>query len=578
MFLCFLIVGFALNAGFAGEAISSTNNTNRSSYYYNILKDGDLYVGKSSQIGVSLIDRSGYSISGVGDVNNDSYDDFLIGVPYNDARGVDAGKAFLFLGNDSGWSRDYSLSEAAASLAGENAGDNAGYSVAGAGDVNNDGYDDILIGAHFFDASSDDDDTGKAYLIFGKESGWAMNTLLSDADASFIGESEEDEFGHCVTGIGDINNDTFDDFAISALYSSEGGLFAGKTYIYFGNTTDKWSKNMASVSVELTFIGESDWDESGISVAGAGDVNDDGYDDFLIGAHISNDGGSKSGKSYLILGNTRENFGFLTNLSKANASYIGEAAYDQSGWSVAGAGDVNDDGYDDFLISAHLNDQAGVEAGKSYLIFGNSTTNLKLNTNLSHANASFIGEAAGDYAGLQVAGAGDVNNDSYDDFLIGTPWNDEGGNNIGQTYLILGRASNWEKNISLINANASFNGEESVDYSGWAVAAAGDINNDTYDDILIGAILNDQGGTDAGKTYLILGHENDWAMDSSLSTANASFIMYNKQPLIPFFPPSEEPIMIPAYPPLILIPFSLGLIILITLFLCEKTEIIHSLK
>ena len=127
-------------------------------------------------------------------------------------------------------------------------------------------------------------------------------------------------------------------------------------------------------------------------------------------------------------------------------------------------------------------------------------------TDLSNADASFWGEDAGDYSGCSVASAGDVNGDGRDDFLIGALGDDDGGHGAGQTYLILGRAAaDWGMDFDLSNADASFWGEDAGDEAARSVASAGDVNGDGCDDFLIGAHGDEDGGSGAGQTYLLLG-------------------------------------------------------------------------
>ena len=459
----------------------------------------DLGDSDASFWGEDADDSAGWSVAGAGDVNDDGYDDVLIGAPYNDDGGSDAGQTYLILGKASGWSMDINLANANASFRGEEAGVYAGFSVAGAGDVNGDGYDDILIGAYHDEEGGYP--AGQTYLILGKASGWSMDTDLSDANASFWGEDADDRSGYSVAGAGDVNGDGYDDILIGALYNDDGGLNVGQTYLILGKASG-WSMDNNLSNADASFWGEDVDDRSGRSVAGAGDVNGDGYDDILIGAWYDDDGSDQAGQTYLILGKA-SGWSIDTNLSSADASFWGENPGDWAGWSVAGVGDVNGDGYDDILIGAYTNGDGGVMAGKTYLILGKAS-GWSMYTNLSEADASFIGENSGDFSGYSVAGAGDVNNDEYDDILIGAHYNEDGDIMAGKTYLILGKASGWSMDIDLSNADASFLGEGLWDTSGCSVAGAGDVNSDGYDDILIGASNNDDGSGQAGQTYIVL--------------------------------------------------------------------------
>ena len=459
-------------------------------------------------------DISGVSIAAVGDVNGDGYDDILIGAPSDDDGGNRAGQTYLILGKASGWTMDTDLSTSDASFVGEDIYDWSGISVAGAGDVNGDGYDDILIGASVNDEGGYK--AGQTYLILGKASGWSMDTNLSTSDASFWGEGTHDYSGYSVAGVGDVNGDGYDDILIGAYYNVESGYGAGQTYLIFGKSTG-WTMDVNLSSSDASFWGEDTYDEAGWPVAGAGDVNRDGYDDFLIGANRDEDGGDYAGQTYLILGKA-SGWSMDTNLSTSDASFWGEDRYDRSGCSVAGAGDVNGDGYDDILIGASGNDDGGDIAGQTYLIFGKAY-GWSMDTHLSASNASFWGEDTYDYSGHSVAGAGDVNGDGYDDILIGAFQNDDGGNYAGQTYLILGKSSGWAMGADLSASGASFWGENTEDSSGYSVAGARDVNGDGYDDILIGAFDNFDGGSRAGQTYLIFpDHNSEPTSITSLKT------------------------------------------------------------
>ena len=474
--------------------------------------DTGLESAAASFLGEASADYSGRSVAFAGDVNGDGYDDILIGAYTNSEGAGLAGQTYLILGKASGWTMDIDLSNADASFLGEDWGDHSGHSVAGVGDVNWDGYDDILIGAP--DNNEGGTYAGQTYLILGKASGWTMDTDLSNADASFIGENAGDNSGWSVAGAGDVNYDGYDDILIGAFGNDEGGANAGQTYLILGGNIG-WTMDIDLSNADASFIGENPGDYAGWSVAGAGDVNGDIYGDILIGAVGNDDNGQGAGQTYLMFGKF-SGWSMDTDLSNADASFWGENMHDNSGASVNGSGDVNGDGYADILIGAYGSDEGGSDArGQTYLIFGKDT-GWSMDTDLSNADASFWGENALDYSGYSVAGAGDVNGDRYDDILIGAYRNDESDERAGQTYLIFGKDTGWSMDTDLLKSDASFWGESAWDHSGRSVTGAGDANGDGYDDILIGANGNDEGDIDAGQTYLVGGKASGLSMDMEL--------------------------------------------------------------
>ncbi|MFX1514019.1 MAG: integrin alpha, partial [Promethearchaeota archaeon] len=174
-------------------------------------------------------------ISGVGDVNNDNFDDFIIGDYMDDEAGADAGQTYLFLGRPANqWTQETSTLPANASFLGINAGDWSGYSVAGLGDINKDDYNDFIIGAaDVFNC----DNEGKAYIVLGRPTNqWSMDLSLTEVDYLYSGEGKADGFGTHVAGIGDVNNDGSSDFTISAVHNCTES--AGKVYLILHPSKD----------------------------------------------------------------------------------------------------------------------------------------------------------------------------------------------------------------------------------------------------------------------------------------------------------------------------------------------------
>lgn len=212
----------------------------------------------------------------------------------------------------------------------------------------------------------------------------------------------------------------------------------------------------------------------------------------------------------------RADFGSLL-VTDAQATFVGEGPNEQAGWSLSFAGDTNGDGLDDLLIGAQLNDDAGMDAGKAYLILG-SSTGLLGNVDLLFADASFEGEASEDYAGSALASAGDLDGDGYDDFLIGAWGQDRGGGSSGKVYLYYG--SPFAPGPQLLQlAPASFVGEAPGDIAGFSLAPAGDVTGDGYPDFLVGAPNQDGGGSNSGRVYLVPGGIRRYAGEVALSQA-----------------------------------------------------------
>jgi hypothetical protein len=426
-------------------------------------------------------DRFGNSVSGAGDVNGDGYDDIIIGAYFNSAGGTNAGRAYIFFG---GPNMDF-LPDVI--LQGEAAVDHFGISVSSAGDVNGDGYADVIVGAYRNDAGGTD--AGRAYIYFG---GPAMNNI---ADVVLTGEAAVDQFGNSVSSAGDVNGDGYSDVLVGALTNDAGGNNAGRAYIYFGGPA---MDNIADVIL----TGEAADDQFGNSVSSASDVNGDGYSDVIVGANLNDAGGTLAGRSYIFFGGSA-----MDNIP--DVVLTGEAAFDNFGNSVSSAGDVNGDGYSDVIVGANLNDAGGSDAGRSYIFFGGSAMD-------NIPDVVLTGEAAGDQFGISVSSAGDVNGDGYSDVIVGARWNDAGGTNAGRSYLYFGGTA--MDNIPDI----IMTGEVDFDVFGISVSSAGDVNGDGYSDVIVGAYLNDAGGSDAGKAYLYLNSLTGTDIPDEFFTGEAS--------------------------------------------------------
>lgn len=520
--------------------------------------------------GVASGDNTGASVSSAGDINGDGYDDFIVGVPYG--GGVHAGEAYVVFGKATGFGAVDGTGRLVLDLAtlapaagfliqGDVFNDMLGTSVASAGDVNGDGYDDIVVGAKLGDDGGNV--AGEAYVIFGGATAFGavdgtgravINvTTLSAAEGFIIqGDAAYDVAGYSVSGAGDINGDGFDDLIVSAKNGDDGGYSAGEAYVVFGTDQGFGAADGAGRQViDLTglaaaqgFIvqGDTDEDQLGRSVHGAGDVNGDGYDDIIVGADGGDDGGDRAGEAYVVFGGAG-GFGspdgdnrqvIDTTALGASQGFIiqGDHAVSQTGWSVASLGDVNGDGFDDLAVSTFAETVTAYYAGAAFIVYG---TDQGFGTDVGGRQVLDLGDLTAsqgfiisapysyEYLGSAVSGAGDVNGDGIDDIIVASRNNGDAGSNTGAAYVVFGTTEGFGTDldgrqvifVNELSADQGFviQGDEIDDHLSLGISAAGDINGDGFDDLIVGAPNGDDAGSEAGEAYVIFGGPEGFTLD-----------------------------------------------------------------
>lgn len=331
-------------------------------------------------------ERFGLAVTRAGDLNGDGYEDVAVGAPFNAVNGQDAGAAYIYFGS--------AVFDTTADLVLRGAAwDWFGFSLSGAGDVNNDGYDDLIVGAPGNTFSGPPNNNGRALLFLGGPSMDATPDLILN------GSMPGDAMGRSVAGAGDLNGDGFDDIVVGAPSNDAMGTDAGMILVYLG------SSPVNSIP-DLLVLGTAAEDLLGDAVAGAGDMNGDGFDDLLVGAPGSDLGAVNGGAAYVYHGGSPLTGGADQTLS----GIYGDAAF---GSALAGAGDVNLDGYADVVVGARQTGVPTPSSGAAQVFFGGSVPD-------NVPSVFMAGTTSGERFGTAVA-VGDINRDGRSDVVVGAP-------------------------------------------------------------------------------------------------------------------------------------------------------------
>jgi hypothetical protein len=417
--------------------------------------------------------RFGWSVSTAGDVNGDGYADVIVGAPYYFNGQDQEGGAWLYLGSDSGLN---------ASSANQDEGNqpNAhfGWSVATAGDVNGDGRADVIVGAPDYRVSLDQQ--GRAWLWYGQPTSEGISLTY---DWRAAGEQTEAFFGESVATAGDVNGDGYSDVIVGAPGHDSA---AGRCYVYHGGSDPLaedagWTK--ASNQENALF---------GTSVGTAGDVNGDGYADVIVGAPRWDGGQENEGAAWVYLGQA-------TGLTSAPHWYRrSNNPGAEFGASVGTAGDVNGDGYDDVIVGAPLWHVPQTDEGAAFVYQGSSSGLSETAPPLWNKPSN----QAGAQFGTSVGTAGDVNGDGYADIIVGAPFWQSGGQERGAVWLYYGSAGGPHSAPDWYTV-----GDQQEAQYGHAVGTAGDVNRDGYSDVIVGAPYweDEAPNVSEGRAWVYLG-------------------------------------------------------------------------
>jgi hypothetical protein len=453
--------------------------------------------------------------SASGDINGDGVDDLVLGAPsYPTSTYPDTnrGAVYVFFGSNSLSDPLQPPEDADLTIYGEASYDGLGHFIA-VGDVNDDGFGDLIIGADVADVESPSlrENCGAVYVILGSST-ISRSVDLSQsgvsADVTIYGDDAGDRLGRSVSS-GDVNGDEVDDIVMGAYYADNQ---AGTVYIIYGSNTITSTPtiDLDSATADVAIYGAdggSPGDRLGRSVA-TGDVNGDGYADVIAGAQYGDPPGVRAdaGETYVIYGS--DSLSDTINLpAGANIILNGVRSNDQSGFYVTSGnlnGDTSPQGHpcDEIVVGAYIADTvAGEDSGAVYVVYGG--TDLSSTIELSPTADVIIYGAASDDRFSRSMSTGDVNGDGFEDLIIGASWADRDGlTDTGRAYVIYG-GTNISATLHMsetTSANIFILGDDADDETGRA-SAAGDVNGDGVHDIILGGVL----ANDAGEAYVIYG-------------------------------------------------------------------------
>ena len=434
------------------------------------------------------------------DFNADGWADVAVGAPLDDAgaAGSDRGRVYVYGGP---------LNSAPGILDGAEDGAHFGFSVCAAGDFNGDGFPDLAVGAPLDDADDISTDSGanlgRVFIYLGGP-GFVAGVITLN------GTEPGGQFGYSVARAGDVNGDGIDDLIVGAPFEDAGGTDRGNAYLFLGGVSP-------STTPALTFSGTEDLGRFGFCVSTAGDINNDGFFDWMIGAPGDDNDGNTTSDSGLDRGRVFIYRGSFFPDNSVDIIINGSEDFGQLGYSIAGLLDVNLDGRDDIILGAPFEDGDGNTAtntapfmGRAYLFFGSALSGI-VSTSSFSASRIFTGTEAGAQFGAFVGRIGDVNAGGAPDVFIGAPLDDGDGNSTdegidrGRGFVYFGGAS-----IDTV-ADITITGLEAGSHLGSWASSGGDVDGDGERDLVVGAPGEDvdgnatEDGLNRGRVYFFRG-------------------------------------------------------------------------
>ena len=434
-------------------------------------------------------DHYGQSVAGGGDITGgDGIGDLLIGAHYTNGEAADSGEADVVAGEAADWFANPPILDVAHDIDGTTVDHLVGYSVS-IGDVDDDGSADAIIGAPGPYPGVPD---GDVYVFFGGPGAIGSSPSTDDADVSIHGDFPGERVGYSVSAAGDVDGDGAADLLAGAPYNNAEAGVPGIVYLFFGQGS--WSGVDGTDDADVAMQGAPGDSLTGNAVAIVPDLDGDGYDEVLVGGEAGDDG---DGRAYLLYGAAS---GWDDgNLEDADAVFVADGG-EAWGARVGGCADIDGDGLGELWVGSLIHGAGGGVA----VTFGSGSRLSGEVVLPDDADTVFEGDG-GEEAAI-LACPGDLNGDGVQDVAVGAQGSDVAGGDAGALYIVTDAASSWPSAYDLATAEVRLLGETVGDWFGHAVAPAGDLNDDGYDDLVVTAPYNDQMGSASGKVYVVFGY------------------------------------------------------------------------
>jgi hypothetical protein len=324
-------------------------------------------------------DNIGKPVAPVGDLNGDGIDDIAIASSLRNHQAIDDGAVDVVFGHAGPFSAALSLGAIDGNIgftfSGQGAGAMLGNGVAGAGDVNGDGLDDMIIGS-----DSEQSGRGAAHVVFGRSTGWSATMTPADLDGTvgfrLVGARNNDYLGFGVGAV-DLDADGFSDVVAGSVFggvSNQGGS-ASVVYGHAGAFPAAIDVGTLDGANGRRIFGANNFERVGQRPANAGDVNGDGIDDLMMGTQAADYGGEDSGSMYVLFGSAQRG-----PAQMVSSDIAGRRGFRLDGFDVDGycaqiqrrIGDINDDGVDDIVVGCNYSAGGGTHRGSAHVLFGNA--------------------------------------------------------------------------------------------------------------------------------------------------------------------------------------------------------------